>query len=129
VNSESTKDLFKIKKIILEKKFYLLIAYLLHTLLLVKFFMPRAPTDEEKQAFENVEYLLNGMMQDRSVPRNIKRIAQRGINELHREDDTPGVLASNVMYMVDDLSQDPNIPFHARTTIYRIISVLEKVKD
>jgi uncharacterized protein (UPF0147 family) len=107
----------------------LLIAYLLNTLLLVKLFMPRAPTDEEKQAFENVEYLLNGMMQDRSVPRNIKRIAQRGINELHREDETPGVLASNVMYMVDDLSQDPNIPFHARTTIYRIISVLEKVKD
>jgi uncharacterized protein (UPF0147 family) len=129
VNSEFTKDLFKIKKNILEKKFYLLIAFLLNTLLLVNIFMPRAPTDEEKQAFENVEYLLNGMMQDRSVPRNIKRIAQRGINELHREDETPGVLASNVMYMVDDLSQDPNIPFHARTTIYRIISVLEKVKD
>ncbi len=91
--------------------------------------MPRAITDEEKQAFENVEYLLNGMINDRSVPRNIKRVAQRGINELLKEDETPGVLASNVMYMVDDLSQDPNIPFHARTTIYRIISILENVKD
>ncbi|MFX1386640.1 MAG: UPF0147 family protein, partial [Promethearchaeota archaeon] len=54
--------------------------------------MPRAITDEEKKAFENVEYLLNGMISDRSVPRNIKRIAQRGINELHREDETPGVV-------------------------------------
>ena len=69
------------------------------------------------------------MINDRSVPRNIKRIAQRSINELHREDETPGILASNVMYMVDDLSQDPNIPFHSRTTIYRIISILEKIKD
>ncbi|MFX1260310.1 MAG: UPF0147 family protein [Promethearchaeota archaeon] len=86
-------------------------------------------TNEVKQAFENVEYLLQGMINDRSVPRNIKRIAQRGINELKREDETPGVLSSNVMYMVDDLSQDPNIPFHSRTTIYRILSILEKVKD
>ena len=91
--------------------------------------MPRALTDEEKQAFENVEYLLNGMINDHSVPRNIKRIAQRGINELHREDETPGVLASNVMYFIDDVSQDPNVPFHCRTTVYRIMSILEKVKD
>ncbi len=91
--------------------------------------MPRAITEEEKKAFENVEYLLNGMINDRSVPRNIKRIAQRSINELHNEEDTPGIRASNVMYMVDDLAQDANIPFHARTTVYRIISILENVKD
>ncbi|MFW9987700.1 MAG: UPF0147 family protein [Candidatus Odinarchaeota archaeon] len=91
--------------------------------------MPRAITEEEKKAFENVEYLLNGMINDRSVPRNIKRIAQRSINELHNEENTPGIRASNVMYMVDDLAQDANIPFHARTTVYRIISILENVKD
>lgn len=91
--------------------------------------MPREITEEEKKAFENVEYLLNGMLNDRSVPRNIKRVAQRSINELKNEDESPGVRASNVMYMVDDLAQDANIPFHARTTVYRIISILEKVKD
>jgi len=84
---------------------------------------------EVKIAFENVEVLLNGMINDRSVPRNIKRIAQRSIDQLKNEEETPGIRASNVMYMVDDLSQDPNIPFHSRTTIYRIISILEKVKD
>ncbi|MFX0030439.1 MAG: UPF0147 family protein [Candidatus Hermodarchaeota archaeon] len=86
-------------------------------------------SEEVKQAFENVEYLLNGMLGDRSVPRNIKRIAQRSIDELHKEGQTQGVISSNIMYMVDDLSQDPNIPFHARTTIYRIISILENIKD
>jgi len=91
--------------------------------------MPKVSPEELKKAFEGVENLLNAMLNDRSVPRNIKRIAQRGINELHREDETPGVRASNVMYMVDDLSLDPNIPFHSRTTLYRIISILEKVKD
>ena len=91
--------------------------------------MAKEFSDVVKNAFEEVENLLNGLLGDRSVPRNIKRVAQKGIDELQKEDETPGVLASNVMYMVDDLSLDPNIPFHSRTTIYRIISILEKIKD
>jgi uncharacterized protein (UPF0147 family) len=86
-------------------------------------------SDEVKKAFETVEELLNGMIGDRGVPRNIKRVAQRSIDELHKEEETPGVISSNVMYMVDDLAQDANIPFHARTTVYRIISILENIKD
>jgi hypothetical protein len=91
--------------------------------------MAKEFNDAVKIAFEEVEGLLNGLLGDRSVPRNIKRVAQKGIDELHKEDETPGILASNVMYLVDDLSLDPNIPLHSRTTIYRIISILEKIKD
>jgi len=92
--------------------------------------MPRKKFSEAiEKSLKNVEGLLNGMLQDRSVPRNIKRVAQKGINMLSDSDDTAGILASNVMYLVDDLSQDPNIPFAARTTLYRIISILETIKD
>ncbi len=93
--------------------------------------MPRGPefTEEILDAFSKVDYLLNGMINDRGVPRNIKRVASKGIEELKREDDSPAVLASSVMYMITDLSQDANIPFHSRTTIYRIISLLENIKD
>ena len=91
--------------------------------------MTKEFSDEVKNAFETVESLLNGMLGDRSVPRNIKRVAQRSVDELHKEDESPGVISSNVMYMVDDLAQDANIPFHARTTVYRIISILENIKD
>ena len=86
-------------------------------------------SEEIEKSFANVQVLLEGMLKDRSVPRNIKRIAQRAIEELSKRDDTPGIISSNVMYMVDDLTLDPNIPFHSRTTIYRILSVLEKIKD
>lgn len=92
--------------------------------------MPRKKFSEAiEKSLKNVEDLLNGMLQDRSVPRNIKRVAQKGINMLSNSDETAGILASNVMYLVDDLSQDPNIPFAARTTLYRIISILETIKD
>ena len=86
-------------------------------------------TKEQEEALKNVIILLQGMLQDRSVPRNIKRLAQQGINIINESNDSPGILASNVMYLVGDLSQDPNIPFHSRTVIYRIISLLETIKD
>ena len=87
--------------------------------------------DEAKEAFENVKILFEAMLQDRAVPRNIKSVAQKGIDELSREDEdaTDAILAANVIYLVDDLTMDANIPFHSRTTIYRIMSVLEKIKD
>jgi len=93
--------------------------------------MPRGPefTEEILDTFSQVDYLLGGLISDRGVPRNIKRVAQKGIDELKRENDSPAVLASSVMYMITDLSQDANIPFHSRTTIYRIISLLENIKD
>ena len=94
--------------------------------------MLEVPTpDEAKEAFENVKILLEAMLQDRAVPRNIKRVAQKGIDELSREDEdaTDAIIAANVIYLVDDLTMDANIPFHSRTTIYRIMSILEKIKD
>jgi len=92
--------------------------------------MPRNKFSEEiEKDFKNVEILLNGMLSDRSVPRNIKRVAQESIRIMQTENETAGVIASNVMYLVSDLSQDPNIPYHGRTVIYRIISILEQIKD
>jgi uncharacterized protein (UPF0147 family) len=85
--------------------------------------------EKVEETFENVEKLLNAMIKDRAVPRNIKRIAQKGIDQLNREDESPGVISSNIIYLVDDLSQDPNIPFHVRTNVYRVMSLLEKIQD
>jgi uncharacterized protein (UPF0147 family) len=86
-------------------------------------------TEEQEKAFKSVEVLLKGMLGDRSVPRNIKRIAQRGINLINEATETPGMIAANIIYLVDDLTLDPNIPFATRTTVYRIISLLEKIRD
>jgi len=86
-------------------------------------------SEEQQKTFKNVETLLKGMMADRSVPRNIKRVAQQGINIIETGNESPGIRASNVLYLVSDVSSDPNIPFAARTTIYRIISLLETIKD
>jgi uncharacterized protein (UPF0147 family) len=86
-------------------------------------------TEEVKKTFENVETLLNALMKDRAVPRNIKRIAQKCVEEIHKGGDSPGIIASNAIYYLGDVTNDPNLPFHSRTTLYRIISLLETIKD
>ena len=48
-------------------------------------------TKEQEEAFENVLILLKGMLQDRSVPRNIKRLAQKGITIINGGNDSPGI--------------------------------------
>ncbi len=84
---------------------------------------------EIREAFVDVATLIEMLLQDRTVPRNIKRKAQKALDNLKVGDDSPAVLASNALSLIGDLSTDPNCPFHARTIIYRLISLLETIKD
>ncbi len=42
---------------------------------------------------------------------------------------SPGVRAANAISALDEVSQDPNMPTHARTRIWQAITILETVKD
>jgi len=84
---------------------------------------------EIESKIKDVEHLLEGMLQDRSVPRNIKKRVQEGLIILKKAENTPEVIASNIVYLFNDLSFDSNIAFHSRSTLYRIISILETIKD
>lgn len=84
---------------------------------------------EIRETFTDVATLIEMLLQDRTVPRNIKRKAQKSLENLKAGDDSPAVLASNALSLIGDLSTDPNCPFHARTLIYRLISLLETIKD
>ena len=84
---------------------------------------------EIRESLEEVAALINILLQDRTVPRNIKRKAQKALENLKAGDESAAVLASNAISYIDDLSTDPNCPFHARTMIYRLMSLLETIKD
>ncbi|MHA1731296.1 MAG: UPF0147 family protein [Promethearchaeota archaeon] len=84
--------------------------------------------EEAQKTLNNVEYILDQISGDNSVPRNIRRTTDSAKEALHT-DDTPAVRASNAISLLDDLSQDPNCPVHTRTKIYQALSFLEQVKD
>lgn len=78
-----------------------------------------------KQAMMMLEKIIN----DASVPRNIRRAAINALNMLRDFSLTPGVRAANAVSVLDEVSQDPNMPMHARTAVWNIVAVLSTVKD
>lgn len=73
--------------------------------------------------------LLNRIIGDSSVPRNIRRAAIEALKMLQDISLSPGVRAANAVSVLDEVSQDPNMPMHTRTMIWNIMAILSTVKD
>jgi len=71
--------------------------------------------------------ILTRIIDDDSVPRNIRRAADEAKNRLLNKEESEAVRAAYVISILDDISNDPNIPIHTRTLIWNIASQLEKV--
>ncbi len=76
-----------------------------------------------KQSLE----ILTRIAQDDSVPRNIRRAADDARSKLQNQEESEAVRASYVISILDDISNDPNMPLHTRTLIWNVASQLEKV--
>jgi uncharacterized protein (UPF0147 family) len=81
-----------------------------------------------QQIFDNCKEILSQIINDNSVPRNIRKAAENS-SALLDNDEEDTIKASIVISILDDISNDPNIPIHARILIWNILSELESVKD
>ncbi|MCA1819592.1 MAG: UPF0147 family protein [Thermoplasmatota archaeon] len=74
---------------------------------------------------QNITSGLDMLMEDTSVPRNIRRAAEQ-IKALLNENDKPmDVRKAKAISTLDDMANDPNIPLHGRTLVWNIMSQLE----
>ena len=73
--------------------------------------------------------MLMRIINDTSVPRNIRRAATNAVRQLQDKSLSPGVRAANAIGILDEVSQDPNMPVYARTLIWNVITLLETVRD
>jgi uncharacterized protein (UPF0147 family) len=86
-------------------------------------------TDETKKKLDQARSVLRSIAEDQAVPKNIRRAAKKAIEELESGKGTAAVRASNAISGLDEASQDPNCPLHARTKIWQAVSVLETITD
>ncbi|HEX7467175.1 MAG TPA: UPF0147 family protein [Methanobacterium sp.] len=82
-----------------------------------------------KDSLDRCNQILQHIMEDTSVPRNIRRAAEESRDILSKDGDDLTVRASTVISILDEISNDPNIPIHARTLIWNVLSELESVRD
>ena len=88
--------------------------------------------DKEKENSEKMKIAIDYLKvvsENNLTPRNIRRTVKDGINMLNDEELSQGVRAANVISMLDEITQDPNIPSFSRVTVWSAVSNLESIRD
>ena len=84
-----------------------------------------------EERFKEAIEILSQISEDQSVPRNIRRSANKSIDILNDKDMELAVRAINAIEELEDTTADANTPFHTRTMVWQAITRLEtpKLKD
>jgi uncharacterized protein (UPF0147 family) len=85
--------------------------------------------DEYRRKMEQAVSILNMIADDNTTPRNIRRTAKQAADMLLDESLSVAARAANAIAILEDISQDPNMPMYSRTRIWNAISVLEGIRD
>jgi uncharacterized protein len=75
---------------------------------------------------EEVLAIMQDIISDRAVPRNIRAKLEEAISKVKQANVTT---LSEAVYLLDDISNDVNMPDHTRTDIWRLISLIEGEKE
>ena len=84
---------------------------------------------------ENIKFLdnamssLNQLATSPSTPRNIRKSIAGLLEELKSEEYSMSVRAANTTSLLDDITQDPNMPSYVRTSLWQIVSMLENIRE
>ena len=79
------------------------------------------------QTIDEVCEILDYIMENNTVPRNIREAASDSKELLNDTEQDQSVRISTVLGKLDEISNDPNIPVHARTLIWEVLSKLEAI--
>ncbi|MFH0817954.1 MAG: UPF0147 family protein [Candidatus Micrarchaeota archaeon] len=83
--------------------------------------------DHEKQ-IKQIMSLMENLLNDSSIPKNIRKNVKEAKDRLSTTDE-PVVRASGAVYALSEVSEDINMPIHARTQIWTILSALETIRE
>jgi uncharacterized protein (UPF0147 family) len=72
-----------------------------------------------------INKLLDEINEDRSVPKNIRKSVMEAKEHLNNDKNDMKVRVSTAVSILDEISNDPNIPTYTRTQIWNVVSMLE----
>ncbi|MEA3295006.1 MAG: UPF0147 family protein [Euryarchaeota archaeon] len=85
--------------------------------------MSTEPEEVITQCIEVISRIIN----DDTVPRNIRRSADEIKKILIKKQDSPSIRAALSIRILDDISTDQNLPLHTRTLIWNLAGQLETI--
>ena len=84
--------------------------------------------NQAEELVDKIVSMLDVLVQDTSIPKNVRLQLTDAQRKLKAADDVD-VAISSAIYILDDVSNDINLPMHARTMVWNLISELEVMKN
>ncbi len=72
--------------------------------------------------------MLSNLIEDNSIPKNIRTRIEDVSEKMNEQEDMPTLL-SMMTYSLEDIVNDVNLPMHARTSLWNILSEIEMLKE
>ncbi len=84
---------------------------------------------QNKESMKEAIETLNQIVSSNSTPKTIKKSISELIIDLKVEKDSLSVRAANTISLLDDVTQDPNMPSYVRTQLWQAVSKLESIRE
>ena len=84
---------------------------------------------QNKQAMKEAVDTLNLIISTNSTPKTIKKSITDLVADLVKEEYSLSVRAANTISLLDDVTQDPNMPSYVRTQLGQAVSKLESIRE
>jgi len=84
---------------------------------------------------QNLEFLNNSVSTlkqiatNPSTPKNIRKNIADIVEQLKSGEYSISVRAANTISLLDDVTQDPNLPSYVRTSLWQAVSTLESIRE
>lgn len=72
--------------------------------------------------------LLDTIINDRTVPKNIRKAAEDSKTVLISSGESEELKISIAIHTLDEITNDPNMPLYTRTQIWNVVSMLEEAR-
>ena len=84
---------------------------------------------QNKESMKEAINTLNQIVASNSTPKTIKKSISDLIVSLTSQEDSLSVRAANAISLLDDVTQDPNMPSYVRTQLWQAVSKLESIRE
>ena len=84
---------------------------------------------QNQDSFDSAIETLNQVATNYSTPKNIRKNISDLIDDLKKDEDSISVRASSAISVLDDITQDPNMPSYVRVTLWQAVSSLESIRE
>jgi len=84
---------------------------------------------QNKESMKEAIDTLNQITSSNSTPKTIKKSITDLVVELNNSEYSLSVRAANTISLLDDVTQDPNMPSYVRTQLWQAVSKLESIRE